>query len=384
MTELTSTGFNRTKLDELLADLQEQMAGIFGSDINVEPDSLDGQTLGIFAESQDNLTQLAEEVYHSFNPQTALGVALSRLVQLNGIRRIAGRYSTCVLKVGGTNGTVVPVGSLVRNPTTNQVFRTITVGNIDATGFTLVNSEASEFGAITAPIGTITKIDSPIYGWQTVNNDVAAIVGQLEETDEQLRLRRSVSTETPSQSLLESLTGSLLNIPAVSQVVVLENYTNATDSNGTLAHGIHAIVQGGTDAEIGNILWLKKSLGCSVQGAVTVNVIDSVGVSHAMKFDRPTVKNIFVIVNVVQLAGWPTDGAQRIKDNLVAWSIINQKIGGDVIQSRLYDPINDVPGHSVTTVFIGFLAAPTLEANLVIAFNELAAFDVSRITVNVS
>jgi uncharacterized phage protein gp47/JayE len=384
MTELTELGFNRTRLDELLVDLQNGMIGIFGADIDLEPDTLDGQLLGIFAESQDNLTMLAEDVYHSFNPQTALGVALSRLVQLNGIRRIEGRYSTCVLKLGGVNGTSVPVGSLVRNPATNQVFQTITQGNIDGTGFAFVNSQALTFGPITAPIGTITKIDNPVFGWQTVTNDVAAIPGRTEETDEQLRIRRSQSTSTPAQSILESLEGALQNLASVVQAVVLENYTNAVDSNGTPAHGIHAIVQGGTDAEIAQTIWLRKSLGCDMLGAVSINITDSVGVSHTMKFDRPTLKNVFIIVNVVKKAGWPTTGDQMIKDNIVAWAIANQSIGEEVIQSRLYVPVNDVPGHSITTLFLGFAASPTTETNLAIAFNELASFDQSRIVVNVT
>jgi uncharacterized phage protein gp47/JayE len=93
---------------------------------------------------------------------------------------------------------------------------------------------------------------------------------------------------------------------------------------------------------------------------------------------------VFIVANVVQKPGWPTTGAQMIKDNIVAWALANQSIGEEVIQSRLYGPVNDVPGHSITTLFLGFAAAPATETNLAIAFNELASFDQSRIVVNVT
>jgi len=384
MTQLTSTGFDRTRLDEILADLQDEMIAIFGSDIDLEPDTTDGQMLGIFAGSQDDLTMLAEDVYHSFNPQSATGVALSRLVQFNGIKILEGRYTSVILTLGGTNGTIVPAGSLVVNPATNETYTTLVNGNIDGTGFATVSAQATVFGAQTAGIGTITKIGSPIFGWQTVTNLTAAVPGRLEETDEQLRIRREKSTSTPAQSLVESLYGDLSNDPNVVQAVVLENNTDITDVNGTLPHGIHVIVQGGIDADIAQSIWLRKSLGCGLQGAVSVSVNDSLGFPHTIKFDRPTLKPVFLIINVVQKFGWPTTGADDIKAAIVAWSLLHQSIGVEVIQSRLYEPVNSVPGHSVTTLLLGFSASPTLENNLAIAYNELATFDITNIIVNVT
>ena len=86
MTQLSSQGFTRTRLDERLTALQEAMRAIFGPTLNLDPDTMDGQALGIYAESISNLDQLAEDVYHSFNPNSATSRALSRLVMLNGIK----------------------------------------------------------------------------------------------------------------------------------------------------------------------------------------------------------------------------------------------------------------------------------------------------------
>jgi uncharacterized phage protein gp47/JayE len=384
MSEITGLGFNRTRLDEILADLQSKMVNIFGADINVEPDSIDGQTLGIFAEAYDNLTQLTEQAYQNINPQTALGVALSRIVQLNGIRRIEGIKTTVTLTITGTPGTSIPINSNVRNPVTNEVFTTLSTVIIGSLGIVTVLAESVVVGVITAPPGTITKIDNPVFGWSSVTNSSPVILGRLEETDEELRIRRRKSTVTPAQSLVDAIYGSLINIPQVVQAIVLENPTGVPDVNGQNPHSVHVIVLGGSNAEIAKVIWEKKSLGVELIGSETVIVNDSLSNPHSIKFSRPVEVPIYITVNVVSKPGWPTDGANRIKEELVNWVLSNQSIGEEVIQSRLYDPVNNVPGHSITTLFIGVAPTPTSESNLTINYLDLAVADSSRIIVNVA
>lgn len=384
MTKLTGTGFLRTRLDERLAELQASMQAIFGPSINLDPDTMDGQTIGMFAEFISNLDQLAEEVYHAFNPQSAVGATLSRLVQLNGIRRIGGTRSTVDLKVVGSMGTIIPAGSLVKSSIDNSTFETLSEVTIDASGEAIVTAQATKIGAVSAAIGTLTKIDTPIFGWQTVTNEAAAEMGRDEETDEQLRIRRKQSTSTPAQAVVDSVHGALLNIPSVLQAKVYENETNVVDANGLPPHSIYAVVEGGDVQQILDTIWLKKSAGCTLVGAATGTVLDSMGNPHTLRFDRPTDVNIYVTINMTTKSGWPTDGAQRIKDAIVAWGKANQEIGEELVWNRLYTPINSVPGVSVTDLFIGTAPAPNSDANIVVPFNGLARFDVARIVVNVA
>lgn len=384
MTQLTSQGFTRSRLDERLAALQVAVQSIFGTDINLDPDSIDGQTLGIFAESQSNLDQLAEDVYHSFNPQSATGVALSRLVQLNGIRRIEGTYSTATIHCVGSQGTVIPAGSLVKSTSTNATFATLVDATIDGTGQVDVAAQASVKGAVLAPAGTLTKIDTPLYGWQTATNTIDAVPGRDEETDEQLRLRRKASTSTSGQSIVDSVYGALSNIPDVIQALVLENPADTTDANSLPPHSMYCVVNGGTVQDILNVIWLKKSAGCTLVGTTSGTVTDSMGNPHTVKFSRPGPVNVYVTVNLHSKTGWPTDGVTRIKAALVAWALANQSIGEEVIQSRLFDAVNSVPGHSVDSLYIGTSAGPTGSANIAVPFDGLAVFDTARIVVNVS
>ena len=385
MTQLTPQGFNRTRLDERLESLKELVRLIFGQEISLEPDTVDGQTLGIYAESVSNLDQLAEDTYHSFNPHSATGAALSRLVKLNGINRIPGTKSTADVICVGTEGTVIPAGSLVSSSATRAQFKTLATVVIPSDGQISVGCEALETGPKIAPANTITKIINPVFGWQTVNNPVSATVGRSEETDEQLRIRREKSTSTPAQALAEALYGAVANIPEVIQCEVYENPTGAVQV-GTLLppHSVNVVVDGGLAAKVAKQIFSRITLGAVQVGAVSEIVLDSRGNSHQVKFDRPVEVPIYVIINVTKLNLWPTDGVSRLKTALVDWSLSNQKIGAQVTHSRLYDCLNQVPGHSITTLLIGTGAVPTLEDDIPINFNALARFSEANITVNIA
>jgi uncharacterized phage protein gp47/JayE len=384
MSAVTESGFVRTRLDERLAQLVAAMQAIFGNDIDIDPDSLDGQQIGIYAEAIANLDQLAEEIYNGFSPQGATSLALSRLVQLNGIRRIPGLYSTVTLTATGTEATIIPAGSLVRNPTTNVQFLTLADATIPPAGTVQIAARATEVGALASLAGTITKIDTPIYGWQTVTNAADAIPGRLEETDEQLRIRRAQSTATPGISIVDSIYGGILELADVRHVVVYENDQDVADPvTGQAPHSINAIVDGGQAADIAQIIYLKKTIGTTSLGAEVVVINDTQGNPHEIRFARPEDVDIYVEIDLHTRPGWPVDGAQRIKDAIVAWALENQSIGDELVYSNLYSPINSVPGSSIDSLFIGTAPSPAGTANIAVDFDQITRFDTARIVVNV-
>lgn len=382
MTSVTAQGFVRTRLDERFQALVSSMQEIFQLDINIEPDSIDGQTLGIFAEAISNLDMLAEVIYQSFNPQTSMGVALSRLVQFNGIRRLSGTFSQVLVTVTGQVGAIIPAGSLVQS-TGNINFSIQAEVEIPLSGTASVMALATETGPKSAAAGTVTRIATPIFGWQSVTNDQDAIPGRLEETDEQLRIRRRASTSTPGQAVLDSIYGALANLPGVVQAMVLENFTGSVDANGLPDHSIYAVVNGGDDQQIVDTLWLKRTAGATMFGNLSGIATDSQGNPHPVHYARPGPVPVYVVINLTTRPGWPTDGADRMKQALVDWAFVEQKIGEEVIQSRLFCPLNEVPGHSISSLYIGIAPGPTTSDNIATPFDGLATFDTSRITVNI-
>lgn len=381
MTQVTSLGFLRTRLDERLDQLKEAYRNIYGQDISIEPDDMDGQFLGILSERLSDLDQLAEDIYNSFNPQLATGVSQSRLVQLNGIRRIAGTYSTADATLNGTPGATVPSGSLVKSTVDNTSWATTADALFDGNGLASVTLKCTSLAAIAASAGTLTKIDTPIYGWFSVTNPNIAIMGRAEETDEELRIRRRGSTNTPAQCIVDAVYGGLTNLSGVRLARVYENATDTADANGQAAHSIYCVVEGGIAADIASLIWKKKTAGTTTIGALPTTINDSQGIPHVVKFSRPTYSDIYITVNVTKRARYPTDGAARIKAALVAYGL-TLGIGEPSLDSRLYTPVNTIPNHYITSIFQGLSASPSSAGNITPTYDGLVRIDASRIVVN--
>ena len=120
------------------------------------------------------------------------------------------------------------------------------------------NSE--ENGDIAAPIDTVTTILTPVFGWTSVSNGVSAEKGSTEESDEELRERFRISKAVRANNLAEALYAQLLELEDVSFVRVYENTTDAVDLKGLPPHSFMAIVRGGVDTNIGEVVWNNKPL----------------------------------------------------------------------------------------------------------------------------
>tara|TARA_R110000822_G_scaffold84867_3_gene199022 strand:- start:5841 stop:7016 length:1176 start_codon:yes stop_codon:yes gene_type:complete len=382
---ITETGFNRKRLDLLLEELNDEVKSIFGDNLNVAPESPDGQVNGVVSESNANLWELAEQAYNAFNPSAATGVTLSNLVQFNGIGRQEASPSITELTVDGTNGVVILQGSLVSTSDTNSVF--VTDEDVTLTGSPItVNATCNVNGPVAAAIGTITNIDTPITGWDSVTNLASAVEGTDEETDIQLRSRRAKSVGRTSQNLISSLAGELLSITGVTQLIILVNDTDSTDANGLDPHSFELAIIGGADQDIAEAIFLKKPVGIGTNGNTTIAVLDSQSISHNMKFERPPQITIYVDVTIDATTDYPVDGDDQIKQNIIDYAngVFQADrgfgLGQDVIYGELYTPINSVTGHTITDLRIATTATPTGTSNIAIALDEVSDF----LTVNIN
>lgn len=384
---ISLTGFKRKRLDQLLRELNDEVKTIFGENFNVSPESPDGQINGVISESNAKLWELAEEAYNAFNPSAATGVTLSNLVQLNGLNRLAATSSRVELSITGTTGTVIPAGSLVSTSDTSDTFTTETQITLDGAGNGVVFARATNAGAITALAGTITEIDTPVTGWSSVTNLTDAQEGTDEETDVELRVRRALSVARDAQAIIDAIFAEVGSIANVTQVAVLENDTNVTDSNGLPPHSFHVIAIGGTDEDIGNAIWLKKPAGILSFGTTTVQIQDSQGVPHDISFSRPTAIDIYVDVTVNAFADYPATGDDLIKQAIVDYAnglLVEERgfsLAEDVIYTRLYTAINSVQGHEISDLRIGTSPAPVATSNIPISSTEISNFTTANITV---
>ena len=392
---IDDTGFNSLGFNGWLTLLISQYQSVYGSDIDVSSNSPDGQWLNILAGDFADLEQLAMDVYNGVAPAGAAGTALSRLVQLNGISRKPAQFSTAPALLSGTNGTVIPINSLVgsnSDPTKPswETTTALTIGGGGTVTGTLQCTVAGPVAATSTP-AELTVIQSPVSGWTSVENTSDATPGMLVEADPALRVRRSSSVALPSQSLVDGLQGALEALTGVTDAVVYENPTGATDAKGLPPHSINAIVLGGASADIANALWTKASMGVTKVGAQSFTVTDTQGNPQVQNWDVPTDLDVYITIKLsfapINLAYIQTQFAAAIVAYYSATGELPAGIGQNIAWFDIATPVNalGLTGKqglpSVTNVFLGSAPSPVTQADLVVAYNQLAVFNTGRILV---
>lgn len=247
---------------------------------------------------------------------------------------------------------------------------------------------ATEQGPIEQEADTITEIVTPVLGWDSVTNPLVASVGRLRETDEELRLRFRNTKLERSSNILDSLYSALLNLDGVEEVAIYENDTDVTDSNGVTAHSFLPVVLGGSSQLIADTIWKNKPTGISSEGNTTVAITDSQGFLHNIGFERPSPVVVYIDItlslNPEDTSIFPSDGIEQIKQQIQSYAADNFGVGKDVIYSRLFTPINKVPGHQIDSLFIGTSASPTTMNNIPVPFNMIASFQSVNINITIS
>lgn len=240
---------------------------------------------------------------------------------------------------------------------------------------------AESTGAIQAPAGSLTVIETPISGWATVTNPEDANPGREVETDAALKIRRNASLRRAGAATVEAIRADLLQVEGVSFATVLENITMVTDVDGLPPKSFLAIVSGGLDADIAQTIWLSKPAGIESAGDVTVPVTDTQGTVHNVKFSRPDELEIWLELDLTVNGEYPVTGDAEVVDAILSYGS-NLTLGEDVIvYPRLIAALNLIPGIIDIAVRVGTAINPTLDDNVVVPPLQIAAFDSSRITV---
>lgn len=247
--------------------------------------------------------------------------------------------------------------------------------------------QSVEVGVIEQEANTITQIVTPVLGWDSITNPISATPGRLAETDEQLRIRFRETKLERSSNILDSLYSALLALDGVEEVQIYENDTDVTNSDGVLPHSFFPVVLGGSSQLIADTIWANKPMGIRSQGNTTISVVDSQGFPHDIGFERPNPVTIYLeltlSLNPESPAAFPGDGVQQIKDAIISYADNNFGVGRDVIYSRLFTPINTIPGHQIDSLFIGVTPSPTSTSNVVVDFNEIASFESVNMNITV-
>lgn len=246
-------------------------------------------------------------------------------------------------------------------------------------GFGIVKAIANEPGSFIEAPGDINILATPVWGWDRVTNPLSSVPGRLRETDAELRARFKDARFDRATNIIEALYSALIVLFGVQNVVIYENDADTTDDKGLPPHSFLVLADGGSPLEIGRAIWQNRPTGITSVGNTSVDIVDAFGYTRTINFSRPVEVPVYIQITLTTNNNFPADGEQQIKDALIAY-VNEQKIQSGIVYSRLYTPINSVPGHQVDDLVIGTSPDNMGVQNIALNFDEVARTSDVRIS----
>lgn len=406
----SETGFNLKRLNDIIESVKALLLQVQDPDsgeylqVDFDEDDPFINFINIMNDLISTGWELNEISYGQFNPQLAAGPSLSGLVQLNGITRKQGSPSSAVIQLTGSPGLRVPSGTQVSDANREVIWEFTADIYLDSvTGLASATAYSVENGAFNYTTGQINLIvTTSLPGLTSIVNTADSIPGTADESNEALRLRRNDSTTTPAQSIPEAIYASVLNLEGVTLVRVYVNKTLVTDGNGIPAKRIAVVVQGGDNDEIAAAIFVRVGVAVDTYGNTFVTFPDQLQQSNTIYFVRPVEVPIYVDIDItiIDASTFPANGVDLIKSNIVAYSVGGASAlgitdvetfdqtgfqpGEDVVVSRLFTPINAVPGLKINSVEIGINPSTFSTADISIDWDEVSKFETGNIGVTIT
>lgn len=379
---VTATGWNSKTLAEIVTELQDAFRLVFGAGINLEPQSVFSQLIGIIADREVDLWQIGADVYSSNNVRTATGQALEAVASLRGITRAPASNTLVNVTATGVNGTNIPAGTLFSIVDTGVQFESLALATISG-GTASIDCQAVETGPSPAYAGTLTVIVNPISGLASVTNALDhTVLGTDSESDASLR-QRIISAAADGNRFVDAIRNGVLAVSGVTDCYVFENSSDSTSADGIPPHAFETVVRGGADADIAEAILSYKAEGIQAYGTTTESVVDSQGFSVDIGLTRPDEVEVYVKVTVNVNPGlYPENGDDLVKQAIADYGDTYYHVGSNVHAGPLVAQAQSIAGVvNVSPLYIGLSDPPVASTSLSISLREYATLDTSRIEV---
>lgn len=332
-------------------------------------------TLGsLVDESADSASRVGSTVIviisggHSFALDSWIFMEGAEQEQYNGLRQITA--------VTAITFEYELTGTLPATPATGTIIVR------EATSF---NARSDQDGAIQALAGAITTIAVAV-SVDRVENAVDATLGREVETDPEARIRAIDTLAVQGGSTAAAIRAKLLTVPGVTFATVFQNVTDFVDDKGLPPHSIRALVTGGADDDIWNILLIEAvSAGVKMDGTEQTTIIDQSGEPQPVAFSRATPVRIYIdagnglTTNSDPAEGkvFPEDGNDRI---IAALTGIQFENGWNVTPSLIKGAIDSVDGVVESDPEFDIITPPVNKTTIDIAADQVANIDSGDIT----
>ncbi len=316
-------GLQTATAPELRTELETAFKNIYGNDIVLDSSTPDGQLINILVQKGVDVRGLISQLYNSFNPDNTQGSLLDQRCAINNVFRKAGSFTTVNVDITtNTTVTLQGVDSNYNSPDATGY----TIQDNEGNRFVLVNTQtlsagttrvlfrAEELGNVIVLPNTITTPVTIVLGVVSVNNPtVATSIGSDEELDADLKIRRRQSVSISSFGYLNGLQAALLQLDGVTDAKVYENYTDTTDANGTPAHCIWVVVDGGSAEDIANAIYSKKCPGTNMRGTITYTIVTPAQTQFVAQWDEANVTPFYIKFDIKPTVAGTTFDTDSIK-----------------------------------------------------------------------
>lgn len=330
-------GLVTQSLEEIREDLITKFQLIYGTDINLEQNSPDGQWLNILVQEKKDILDLFTQYYNNLDVDRVVGIPQQILYKLNGLTINAYTYSYVYVDITTTqalnlNGISTDeeenadvTGYTVTDSNGNRwILTTGTASNTVSLNAGLnqnLRFRAADLGSVTALPNTITIMETIIAGVTSVNNPANNyITGDTGESDAQYRIRRNRSVTVASQGFADSLEAQLLNLPNVTQAKVYQNRTGSA-VDGIPAHTVWVICEGGSEEDVGRTIYNNVPPGIPMKGAQSASITRPNGSIDTVNYDLGVATTLYVSMNIKLLGGAIDEDYVKQELSKLTWNI---------------------------------------------------------------
>lgn len=346
-------GVQTNTYDEIFQRLVGGYKNIYGTDIDVDQESPDGQRVGIETTLRFDIESALAWLYSQIDPDLNNGDMQQIIAKLAGVYLLAASRSQWDLEVTTDRNLTLPSGYTVTDNNNQDWLLETPVDLI--LGLNNVTFESKLWGDISGVAsGSSFTQATPELGIELIEATSDAIKGREEETEEQFRVRRKRSVENPSQSTIGAIYAKLAQLPGV---IDLQVYDNSSDTPNVITgssnpdainnpepinidvHTMWIVIEGGTLDDIGEVV-AKQRLG-NTKGDITVSYTDEltrpdgtpVFIINEHQIDRPDSVDLYVKLTASQKVSGSAIDADAIKDSIASYAFI---IGQYIQAGELY------------------------------------------------
>lgn len=326
---LSEKGFIAKDFLSIKADIEAALLKEVDPSLQFGADTVAGQITNIVSFQARAVWEATMGLYHSLRPDSASGSALDALCSLTGTYRRKAVPSRAKALLTLDPQTTLAKGCRIKT-ITGDIFELISP--IKNTSNTKAKIEADMVcttpGKVIVAPNTTATIITPVAGWTDASIQNSYEVGRLDETDEELRLRRLEELKANGASTCDGISARLMKETNVQAVYIKDN-----------KNSFEVVVKGGKDQDIAKAIWQCKPLGIESTGKITCDIVDSLGQKRNIRFSRPEEipLNLQAEIKVTRLL--TNEELSALKNDLIDYGNQNFKLGAEVYPSRFYTTI---------------------------------------------